>query len=432
MLAARWLWSPVVIEEEISERDLAALVVLRVGCLEETGSPWEPYRLVGPDGRVVGAAREYLNELQAAGRSQATQRSYGMDLLRWFRFLWAVGVPWDQATRAEARDFCRWVQVGGKPAGVHWRRVSGGLRAGPPVPAAVSVPNRVTGKAAPGPKYAAATAAHAESVLRGFYDFHLEAGTGPMVNPFPLVRGRRHRAGAHHNPMEPHRNERTGRYRPRLAARLPRCIPDELFNELFAGLGSHRDRALVAFWVSTGARASELLGASGGDVDVGQQLITVIRKGTRAMQQLPASPDAFVWLRLYQAGLHGLVPGGRDDPLWWTLRRPFRPLSYHAAYRMFTRANDALGANWTLHHLRHTAAYRMARDPGMPITDVQWILGHAQLTTTQIYTSAPVEEAIASILAHYARQGQQPSGQQAPAPGYRSGSLNVLFGEGGW
>ena len=88
---------------------------------------------------------------------------------------------------------------------------------------------------------------------------------------------------------------------------------------MFARLGSHRDRALVAFWVSTGARASELLGVHGGDVDVGQQLVTVIRKGTRAMQQLPASPDAFVWLRLYQAELHGRVPVGRDDPLWWTL-----------------------------------------------------------------------------------------------------------------
>ena len=33
-------------------------------------------------------------------------------------------------------------------------------------------------------------------------------------------------------------------------------------------------------------------------------------------------------------------PAGPDDPLWWTLRRPFRQLSYHAAYRMFHRASD--------------------------------------------------------------------------------------------
>ncbi len=160
-----------------------------------------------------------------------------------------------------------------------------------------------------------------------------------------------------------HRRQRGPRspYRPKLAARRPRCIPDDKFNELFAGLSSHRDRALVAFWVSTRARASELLGARGGDVDAGQQLITVIRKGTRAMQQLPASPDAFVWLRLYQAQMHGLVPAGRDDPLWWTLRKPFRQLTYHAARRMFTRANDSLGTNWSLHDLRHSAAYQVAR-----------------------------------------------------------------------
>jgi integrase len=52
---------------------------------------------------------------------------------------------------------------------------------------------------------------------------------------------------------------------------------------------------------------------------------------------------------------------------------------------MFGRAAAALGANWTLHDLRHTAAYRMARDPQLPLTDVQWVLGHAHLSTTQLY-----------------------------------------------
>ena len=126
----------------------------------------------------------------------------------------------------------------------------------------------------------------------------------------------------------------------------------------------------MAFWVSTGARASELLGLSRRDADPGQQLIAVIRKGTRHLQQLPASPDALVWLRLYQAQMHGLVPAGPDDALWWTLRRPFRQLAYHAAYRMFRRAGASLGANWSLHYLRHLAAYRMTRDPGMPLADV--------------------------------------------------------------
>ena len=160
-------------------------------------------------------------------------------------------------------------------------------------------------------------------------------------------------------------------YRPVVVSRIPRSVPDEEFNEIFAALPSHRDRALVAFYVSTGARASELLSAARGGVDPGRQLITVVRKGTRVVQQLPASADAFVWLRLYQLEMDGKLPsGGGWQPLWWTLRRPFRPLAYHAAHRMFERAGAVAGTDATLHSLRHTAAYRMAEDPALPLTDV--------------------------------------------------------------
>jgi integrase len=351
-----------------------------------------------------------------------------MDLLRWFRFLWTVGVVWDQATRVEARDFCRWLQVTVKPARPHWRHPAGGVPGWGVAPVSERV-NAVTGKPSRGDRYEAATVAHCESVLRCFYDFHLEAGTGPMLNPFPLSRPRRPgRAQAHHNPMEPFTGQRSGRYRPKVVARVPRCIPDERFDALFAQLGSHRDRALVALWVSTGARASELLGAAVADADPGQQLITVMRKGTRVLQPLPAAPDAFVWLRLYQAQLSGLVPAGRDEPLWWTLRRPFRALSYDAARAMFTRANAALGSNWSLHDLRHTAAYRMARDPQMPLADVQWVLGHAHLSTTQRYLNPVTEDVITGVLAFHARRRDR--GPAAPpAAGYRAESLQILFGE---
>ncbi len=92
-------------------RDLSVLEVAAVGSLSATGSKWEPYRLVDPQGREVGAVAAFFSDLLAAGRSQATVRSYGMDLLRWFRFLWAVEVAWDRATRSEARDFCRWLAI---------------------------------------------------------------------------------------------------------------------------------------------------------------------------------------------------------------------------------------------------------------------------------------------------------------------------------
>jgi len=406
------------------ERDLSTLVVPRAGAVDACGDLWEPIRMIDAAGDPVTAVAAFLKDLQASGRSVSTQRSYAMDLLRWFRFIWAIEVPWDQATRIEARDFCRWLACADKT-----RRAPA---AGPSVS---NAPNPVTGKTRPGRTYAATTRAHSETVLRIFYDFHRDVGTGPMVNPFPLSRDRSGgRANAHHNPMEPYRNDRVGLYRPRVAQRVPRCIPDALFNRVFAELGSHRDRALVALWVSTAARASELLGAHCSDVDPGHQLVTVIRKGSRAIQPLPASPDAFVWLRLYQSEMDEEIPTGPDDPLWWTRRRPFRPLTYHAARAMFTRASAALGANWTLHDLRHTAAYRMARDPALPLADAQWVLGHARLSTTQLYLTPMPGDVIAGVLAHHRRRqplatanGPQSSGEDIPSS-YRRESLDVLFG----
>lgn len=417
------------IESEDAARDLRALVVPRHGALRASVDPFEPYQLYDAAGQVVAPVALYLRDLQACGRPETTQRSYGMALLRWFRFLWAVEAPWEQATRTEARDFSRWVQVAAKPVGRHWRRRDESAVVSQPGPAGARSPNPVTGKAPPGPRYAPATTAHGETVLRSFYEFHLDVGTGPIVNPFPLARmGRGH---AHHNPMEPFGKQRSGLYRPRLTERVPRRIPDAMFDELFRALASHRDRALVALWISTGARASELLGVLCGDVDPGQQLITVIRKGSRALQPLPASPDAFVWLRLYQQQMYGLVPAGADAALWWTLRRPFRALSYHAARAMFVRANAVLGANWSLHDLRHSAAYRLARDPRMPLTDVQWVLGHAQLSTTQLYVTPTAEDVVASVLAHHQRQGERanaPQPESPPPSGYRPETLDILFG----
>jgi hypothetical protein len=165
------------IGDDEPSRDLAALVVPHSGRLVATGDRYEPYRLVDADGVAVAAATAYFRDLLAAARAESTVRSYGMDLLRWFRFLQAgTGVAWDRATRAEARDFCRWLQVTGKQPRPHWR-------AGDQARALVTV--------RAGEAYAPSVRAHSETVLRAFYDFHLDAGSGPVVNPFPLDRSRR-------------------------------------------------------------------------------------------------------------------------------------------------------------------------------------------------------------------------------------------------
>jgi len=96
-------------------RDLAVLVVPLVGSVTGTGNVFCPFRLLDGGGAPVGAVDVFLAEMQAAGRSAATQRSYALDLLRWLRFCWAIEVPWDQATSCEGRDFIRWMMSTLKP-----------------------------------------------------------------------------------------------------------------------------------------------------------------------------------------------------------------------------------------------------------------------------------------------------------------------------
>jgi integrase len=333
------------IEQEEPGGDLAGLVVPLAGRLVATGDRWEPYRLVDAGGVSVAAAGAYVGHLQAAGRSELTIRSYGMDVLRWFRFLWATGVPWNHAVRSDARDVCRWLQVAGKPVRPHWRKQD---RHGAGQPAAAS-----------GVAYSPAVRAHCETVLRSFYDFHVEAGAGPLVNPFPLDRSRgAGRSHAHHNPAEPFRRERSGLYRPVVPSRVPRNVPDGEFNEIFAALGSHRDRALVAFYVSTGARASELLSATRGGVDPGRQV----------------SPAATIRRMLTAALARTGLTGPAGAPLHYTL---------HDFRRMFL--TDAIMS-------------------GLPPHIAQVIAGHRDINVTLGYKAVYPDEAIQAHLAFLARR----------------------------
>lgn len=97
---------------------------------------------------------------------------------------------------------------------------------------------------------------------------------------------------------------------------------------------------------------------------------------------------------------------------------------------MFTRANKLLGANWTLHDLRHSATFFMLDDPSMPPVYVQHILGHKYLSTLDIYNRPSRDDVIAAGLAHHARQEQRKKNPPPalPAPAYNSETLSILFG----
>lgn len=69
-------------------------------------------------------------------------------------------------------------------------------------------------------------------MLSSFYEFWIEQGLGPVVNPVKRD-NRRGRPNAHHNPMENFRPEGKVRYNPKVPKRRPRALPDQAWGELF-------------------------------------------------------------------------------------------------------------------------------------------------------------------------------------------------------
>jgi integrase len=315
--------------------------VPELGAVVAGATPDLPFVVVDADGCEVESVSAYLRDLMLGDVSPLTCRSYGFGLLRWYRLLQYLQISWDKATEAEVAALVGWLREARNPQRLRKRD-----SASPP---AGSV-NLKTGKPSLREGYAPSTINHNLSVVSGFDAFHARFGVGPVVNPVPASHGRR-QALAHRSPLEPTQVFRRGRLRQKVPVQAPRSIPDQLWDELFAGMGCDRDRALLEFYVSSGARASELLGVGLDDIDWSGQLTYVISKGTRIRQPVPASPNAFRYLGNYLA-TDGLPDPGQ--PVWRTRRGDQRPLTYWATRRILQRANDKLGTNWTLHDARHT------------------------------------------------------------------------------
>ncbi|GIU56882.1 tyrosine-type recombinase/integrase [Arthrobacter sp. NicSoilC12] len=364
------------------------------------------YRILEPLGEEFVPATEWFRNLIACDRSQLTIRTYANSLLIYLRFLWSVGRPWLEACERDTQEFVLWMRSADK--------FLGSKRPPESRPGV----NGVTGKSNLGPKYSASAINGALTAGRGFYEFH-RRGSGPvLVNPFPRLNPR---LNAHHNPLEPYRTGPRDAYRQKAVRRVPRAIPDSRFEALFRSLHCNRDRALLAFYVTSGARASEILGLRGGDIDWGDSLITIRAKGGM-VRQIPVGGHALIWLRLY---LLERGPAAVDEGLWVTEREPRQPLGYDAFRAVLRRANDALGSNWTLHDLRHTFAIR-ALDAGMMPHHVQEILGHASLETLTVYSKPRIED----VLAAHRAILTPPASDATPAQAlrYAQEDLEILWG----
>jgi integrase/recombinase XerD len=195
---------------------------------------------------------------------------------------------------------------------------------------------------------------------------------------------------------------------PTPARRLPKAVPVESVVALIEAAGAVegprglRDRALLELLYGTGARISEAVGLAVDDLDRGQATVRLAGKGGKERVvpvgsfALRAVEDYLVRARPALAANGRAARGGvRGGTLFLNVRGG--PLSRQSAWAILRsaaeRAGGAAGVQATdisPHTLRHSFATHLL-DGGADVRVVQELLGHASVTTTQVYTLVTVD-----------------------------------------
>lgn len=209
------------------------------------------------------------------------------------------------------------------------------------------------------------TVARRLSTLRRLFQFLLRTGRMP-IDPTAVVES------------------------PRLGRSLPKSLTEGEVEALLqapdlqtdAGI---RNRAMLELLYATGLRVSELVGLRMDQINLRQGVVRVLGKGDKE-RLVPLGEEAVSWLERYlsaarSALLHHqpsatLFPGNRGTPL---TRQAF----WHAIKRHARKAG--MSGNITPHVLRHAFATHLLNH-GADLRVVQMLLGHADISTTQIYT----------------------------------------------
>ena len=187
---------------------------------------------------------------------------------------------------------------------------------------------------------------------------------------------------------------------PRVPSSLPKALTEDDVNALLdAPVGDEplvrRDRAMLEVLYGTGIRISELVGLSLADVDLDGALLRAFGKGSKERivpLGRPARRSLEAWL---DAGGRGaVVPerwARRGDAEAIFLNARGRRLTRQGAWLLVKHYGDqiGLGAKLSPHVLRHSCATHML-DHGADIRAVQELLGHATISTTQVYTKVSI------------------------------------------
>jgi len=148
-----------------------------------------------------------------------------------------------------------------------------------------------------------------------------------------------------------------------------------------------RDRALLELLYATGMRVSELVSLRPGDVDLDASYLTCTGKGEK-QRIVPIGDEAAAWVRRYLRDARGPLLGARRSPrLFVNARRGGAGLTRVGFWKILKAyaRRGGLKTSISPHILRHSFATHLL-ERGADLRAIQMMLGHADLSTTQIYT----------------------------------------------
>jgi integrase/recombinase XerD len=196
------------------------------------------------------------------------------------------------------------------------------------------------------------------------------------------------------------------------APKMPRRLPKNLSEaQVEALLGAPdcttvlglRDRTMIETLYATGLRVSELVGLKLGQVSLDMGVVRVLGKGSKE-RLVPLGEEALAWITRYLKEVRPALAGhGGSDAMFLTKRRgpPTRQTFWYALKRYAILA-DIDPATLSPHTLRHAFATHLLNH-GADLRVVQLLLGHADITTTQIYTHVARERLKRLHAAHHPR-----------------------------
>ena len=177
---------------------------------------------------------------------------------------------------------------------------------------------------------------------------------------------------------------------PRAWPALPKFLSLEEVDRLIAQpdtatVRGLRDRAMIELLYATGLRVSELVGVRAADLHLDEQYLTCVGKGSKE-RIVPIGEQASEWITRYQSTARRDLMKGRATPRLFLNARG-GALSRVGFWKILKQHGRAAGLPRTLspHVLRHSFATHLL-ERGADLRAIQLMLGHADLSTTQIYT----------------------------------------------